>query len=164
MDGLVLQVSCLKLSRWWVHCSCDPPPLLWIPLGLWPACLFLEAVQTWQKLILLIVFSALLHSSNGPLNIFINLLHTFLSLMSTLFFSFDVLFGRLSAVGFNKFVYLIIDISARKKKWLYSGGKIYPQGPSTNTLDNKWVLWEIAQMVQDPWTPNIGVLTPHTCF
>lgn len=63
----------------------------------------------------------------------------------------------------NLFTWLLTFLP-EKKKWLYSGGKIYPQGPSTNTLDNKWVLWEIAQMVQDPWTPNIGVLTPHTCF
>lgn len=59
------------------------------------------------------VFSALLHSSNSPLNI--NLIYTSFSFMSTVFFPF-FFFLRLSAVEFNKFVYLIIDISAENKK------------------------------------------------
>lgn len=68
------------------------------------------------------VFSALLHSPNGSLNIFINSLHTVFVFVYII--SFDVfLFERLPAVGFNKFVYLTIDNSGTNKQnqWLYSG-------------------------------------------
>lgn len=63
----------------------------------------------------------------------------------------------------NLFTWLLTFLPEKKSDFI-SGGKIYPRGPSPSTLDNKSVLWEIAQMVQDPWTPNIGVLTSHIYF
>lgn len=72
------------------------------------------------------VFSALLCSPNGPLNIFINLLHTFFVFVYIISFN-GLLFGRLPAVAFNKFVYLIDNSGKNNKKPVALFlGKIYP--------------------------------------
>lgn len=58
------------------------------------------------------------------MNIFINLLHTFFVFVYII--SFDgLLFGRLPAVAFNKFVYLTVLEKTIKKLALFLG-KIYP--------------------------------------
>lgn len=139
------------LSHWGDEFTAHDPPPLGIPLGLWPAyvswgCTNLTKVNTF-------VFSALLHSSNSPLNI--NLICTLLSLMSTIFFPFFFIW-RLSAVGFNKFVYLTIDISAenKTKKWVYSEVKfINPLG-----IFSKVMLSYINNLENDPC--RIGVFLP----
>lgn len=114
------------------------------PLLTWPSTfvdsswfvirVFLEVVQTcWPKSKLLFVFSALLCSPNGPLNIFINLLHTFFVFVYII--SFDgLLFGRLPAVAFNKFVYLIDSSGKNNKKTGFILGQDLPPGSSSNMI------------------------------
>lgn len=82
------------------------------------------------------VFSALLHSPNGSLNIFINSLHTVFVFVYII--SFDVfLFERLPAVGFNKFVYLTIDNSGTNK----TSGFILGQDLSAGSLFQSDIGW-----------------------
>lgn len=98
------------------------PPPLWIPLGLWPVC-FLRLYKFVDRSQYLSVFSALLHSPNGPLNIFIiNLLHIFLSLSTLFLLMFFYLEGYLLLGLINLFTWLLTILEKIiKNQQLYSG-------------------------------------------
>lgn len=158
------------------------------PLLMWPSTfvdsswfvtsVFPKVVQTyWQRSILPFVFAALLHSQNGSLNIFINLLHTFLSVYIFLLMFF-YLEGYLLLDLINLFTSLLTILREKKKPQTQPvtlfWGEIYPPGASSNmildsssyALENNSDGTGSSDFRHGCWLPTYqlnGLWGPNTC-